>query len=306
MWKCASSPATAVSRRSSLQKLVKEVEPVAPIGQDRAGVIIDLDGMGGAQRTTVLDRQLRPRWMGDRDESAGLSRTLRKLLRAFARLGWGKIEWQPSRDDMPIFAGARSHGVDFRADQSGESLAAQLAGVGDRPVEPAEKMIGRLKEIIARPLIGLDDVARVQRAIREVRVGVKISAPETARRRERANPHISFQGVRVGGVGQANLTETCWFFVNSNRKIGLIKFVGKYGEERRLFRNSKITTFDGKTNSRYPERLLRSAGDRKRRNRSDRGRCYDGWVPRHGGDRSRCGNDLETLGMALCRRSIKG
>src|SRR5271156_4975541 len=41
-------------------QLVEEIEPVAPIGQDRAGVIIDLDRMRGAERTPVLDRQLRP------------------------------------------------------------------------------------------------------------------------------------------------------------------------------------------------------------------------------------------------------
>ena len=59
-------------------QLVEQVEPVAPIGQDRAGVIIDLDRMRGAERTPVLDRQLRPRGMGDGDESARLPRSLRQ------------------------------------------------------------------------------------------------------------------------------------------------------------------------------------------------------------------------------------
>ena len=58
--------------------------------------------------------------------------------------------------------------MNFGADQSGESLAAQLAGVGDRPIEPAQKMIGHLQEIIACPFIGLDDVHGVQGPIGEV------------------------------------------------------------------------------------------------------------------------------------------
>ena len=76
--------------------------------------------------------------------------------------GVGKIERQPGCDDMPIFAGARPHGVNFGADQGGEIAGAQLAGVGDRPIEPVQKMIGHLQEIIARAFIGLDDVHGVQ------------------------------------------------------------------------------------------------------------------------------------------------
>ena len=60
-------------------ELVKEVEALAPIGQHRAGVIIDLDRMRGAERTPVLDRQLRPRRMSDGDERARLARSLRQL-----------------------------------------------------------------------------------------------------------------------------------------------------------------------------------------------------------------------------------
>ena len=103
-------------------QLVKQVEPVAPIGQDRAGVIIDLDRMRGAERAPVLYRQLRPRRMGDRDEGARLPRPLRELRPALVRFGAGKIERQPGGDDMPIFAGARGHGVNFGADERGESI----------------------------------------------------------------------------------------------------------------------------------------------------------------------------------------
>jgi hypothetical protein len=47
------------------------------------------------------------------------------------------------------------------------------------------------------------DVHRVQGAVGEVRVGVKIPAPETARRREGANPH-GVSGCRPRRVGQAH------------------------------------------------------------------------------------------------------
>src|ERR1700722_20327597 len=105
-------------------ELVKEIEAVTSISQHRAGVIIDLDRMRGAEGTPVLDRQLRPRRMSDGDEGAGVPRSLRQLRGAFVRLGWGKVELERGGDDMPIFAGARPHGVNFCADQSGESVAA--------------------------------------------------------------------------------------------------------------------------------------------------------------------------------------
>ena len=76
-------------------ELIKEVEPVAPIGQDRAGVIVDLNRMRGAERTAVLDRQLRPRRMGDGDEGARLPRSLRQPRRALVRLGRGKSNGSP-------------------------------------------------------------------------------------------------------------------------------------------------------------------------------------------------------------------
>ena len=76
-------------------ELVKEIETVAPIGQDRAGVIIDLDRMRGAERTPVLDRQLRPRRMGDGDEGARLPRSLRQLRRALFGSAGGKSNGSP-------------------------------------------------------------------------------------------------------------------------------------------------------------------------------------------------------------------
>ena len=135
-------------------------------------MVIHLDRMRGAERSPVLDRQLRPGGMGDGDKGARRPRPLRQFRRALIRSGVRKIERQAGRDDVPVFADAGPHGVDFGADQGGEIAAAQLAGVGDRPIEPAKKMIRHLQEIIARALIGLDDVHGVQGAVGKGRVGV--------------------------------------------------------------------------------------------------------------------------------------
>ena len=142
MWKCASSPATAGQPPVLIAQLVEQIEAVAPIGHDGAGVIVDLDRMGGAERTPVLDRQLRPGRMGDGDKSARLPGPLRQPRPALLRRCTGKIERQPGCDDMPVFPDARSHGMDFSADQGGEIVGAQLPGVGDGPIEPVDKMIG--------------------------------------------------------------------------------------------------------------------------------------------------------------------
>ena len=88
-------------------QLVEQIETVAAIGQDRAGVIIDLDRMRGVERTPILDRQLRPGGMSDGDKSARLPRPLRQPRPALVRRRMGKIERQPGCDDMPIFSGAR-------------------------------------------------------------------------------------------------------------------------------------------------------------------------------------------------------
>ena len=135
-------------------------------------MVIHLDRMRGAERSPILNGQLRPGGMGDGDEGARLPRALRQLRPALIRSGGGKIERQPGRDDVPVFARARPHGVNFGADQGGEIVAAQLAGVGDRPIEPAQKMIRHLNEIVARAPIGGDDLHKIQRAVGKGRVGV--------------------------------------------------------------------------------------------------------------------------------------
>jgi hypothetical protein len=58
-------------------------------------------------------------------------------------------------------------------------------------------MIRQLDKIVARAFIRLDDIDRVQGAVGETRVGVKVPAPETARCRERAYAH----GGQVVGFG---------------------------------------------------------------------------------------------------------
>jgi hypothetical protein len=143
-------------------QLIKEIETVAPIGRDRAGVIVDLDRMRRAERTAVLDRQLRPRRMGDGDKGARLPRPLRQPRSALVWRRMREIEREPGCDYMPIFSGARTHGVNFGADQGGETVGAELAGVGDGLIEPVEKMIRQLDKIVARAFIGLHNIHGVQ------------------------------------------------------------------------------------------------------------------------------------------------
>ena len=119
--------------------------------------------------------------MGDGDEGARLSRSLRQPWRALVRFGVGKIERQPGCDDVPVFAGGGRQGVNFGANQGCEIAGAQLAGVGEMATEAVQEMIGHLQEIIACAFIGLDDVNRVQGAMKgPVRVTVKLPSTETA------------------------------------------------------------------------------------------------------------------------------
>ena len=85
-------------------------------------MIVDLDRVRRVERTSVLDCQLRPRGVGDGDKGARLPRSLRQLRPALVRFGAGKIEGEPGGDDMPIFAGARAHGVNLGADERGEII----------------------------------------------------------------------------------------------------------------------------------------------------------------------------------------
>src|SRR5687768_17437882 len=52
------------------QQLVEQIPSVSTVDFDETAMIVDLDRMGGRQRISVLDRQLRPGGMRDTDESA--------------------------------------------------------------------------------------------------------------------------------------------------------------------------------------------------------------------------------------------
>ena len=175
-------------------------------------MIIDLDGMRGGERAPVLDRQLRPRGMSHGDESARFPRPGRQHRPGFVRFGRGKIERQSGRDNVPIFARRRRHGVNLSPDQGGEVIRAQVAGIGDRPIEAAEKMIGQLEEIVARALVGLDHVLGLQGAVGEGRMGVQVPAPEAPWRREGENAHGRL-GCRLRGAGSSLSHENLMAFL---------------------------------------------------------------------------------------------
>src|SRR6185437_8047135 len=126
-------------------------------------------------------------------------RALGQLRPALIGFGMGEIDRQPGRDDMRVFAGAGRQGVNLGADQGGETAAAQVPCVGDRPIEPAEKMIRQLDEVVARALIGFDHIDGIEGAVGKGRVGMQIPAPKTTRGREGTNPHCA-SGCRLRSV----------------------------------------------------------------------------------------------------------
>ena len=193
-------------------QLVEEIEAVAPIGQDRAGVIIDLDRVRGGERAPILDRQLRPRGMSHGDEGARFPRPRRQHRPALVRLGAGKIERQSGCDDVPVFASRCRHGVNFCPDQGGEIIRTQLASVGDRPIEAAKKMIGELEEIVARALVGLDPRRQASGRRRKGSNGCEDSRARNALASKRGECAWG-SGCRLRGAGSS---------VSNRKRVGLL------------------------------------------------------------------------------------
>ena len=124
----------------------------------------------------------------------------------------GKVERQAGGENVPEFADLGAHRVQFGADQRREIVGAKGAGVGDRPIEALEEMVGELEEVVAGALVGFDDLLRRQSAVGAVRMRVQIAAPEPAGHGERGDSH-EYCGLRlrtrsaavagVGGDGEA-------------------------------------------------------------------------------------------------------
>jgi len=75
--------------------------------------------------------------------------------------------------------------MQFGADDGGEVVGAHGAGIRHGPVVVADEVVRQHHEIIAGVLVGFDDLRRLKSAIREIRMGMQVAAPEAAGKRER-------------------------------------------------------------------------------------------------------------------------
>jgi hypothetical protein len=122
-----------------VEQLVHEIPAVAAVALHGAAVIVDLNAMGDLQGAPVLDGELGPGGMGDADEGARRGGPVGQIGAGFAGLGRGKVERQAGGHDVPQLADLGHRRVEFGPDQGGETVGAQLAGVGDRPRIAAEE-----------------------------------------------------------------------------------------------------------------------------------------------------------------------
>ena len=94
--------------------------------------------------------------MGDADEGAGGGGAPGDVDAGLLGCGRVEIEWKARGNDVPQLADLGLGGVKLGADDGGEVVGAQAAGVGDRPVIDAEKVVGQHHEVVARVLVGFD------------------------------------------------------------------------------------------------------------------------------------------------------
>src|SRR5438105_1183194 len=98
--------------------------------------------MGRGDSAPILDGELRPRGMGNADESSCFTRPLCELGSRLANRCLREIERQARRHDMPEFAGTSLRCMQLAADDGGETVGAELPRVSDRPIEIADEMLG--------------------------------------------------------------------------------------------------------------------------------------------------------------------
>src|SRR5437762_12957886 len=163
-----------------IQQLVEKIEAFAAVAFDRAAVIIDFDGMGDVDGTPVLDGELGPGRMSDADEGAGLSGAAREAHTGLFRRARCEIERQACGDDVPELSGRSFGWMKPATDDGGEAVGAQRPRIGNRPAIMTDEMVGKHHEVIARVLIGLDNLVGRKGAIGQGGMRVEIAAPETA------------------------------------------------------------------------------------------------------------------------------
>jgi hypothetical protein len=111
---------------------VQQVAAVGSVRQHGAGVIVDLDRMGGLEQARVLERQAIPLWMGDGDEGARRRCPAGQVGPGLAFGRRREIGGQADREDMPELTVRQRRRVQFGAQDRREAFAPQPGGVGDR------------------------------------------------------------------------------------------------------------------------------------------------------------------------------
>ena len=110
-------------------ELVEQIEAVAAVGLDRAAVIVDLHRMRRVERAAVVDRQLRPGGMGDRDEGAGRRAPARRAAARSRRgVGAAKSSGRPTARICQSSPTSGRHRMQLGADQRGETVGAEARG----------------------------------------------------------------------------------------------------------------------------------------------------------------------------------
>ncbi|HKN31047.1 MAG TPA: hypothetical protein VJY34_25510 [Roseiarcus sp.] len=93
-----------------IAELIQEIEAVAAVCLDRRSMVVNFDRVRGGEGASVLDRQLRPGWMSDGDEGAGLARPGRQPWPVLVGTRRWEVEWQAGREDVPQFPCGGAHG----------------------------------------------------------------------------------------------------------------------------------------------------------------------------------------------------
>ncbi len=150
------------------QKLIEQIPAITPVVFNGAAMVVDFHRMGAVNGAAILDGELRPGGVRYADESAGFMGAAGNLFAGFIFSGGREIKRQASGHDMPEFANLGLRGVQFRAEDGGEIIGAQGAGVGDGPIIVPHEMIRQHHEIIAGVLVGLDHPRRFKSPIRQV------------------------------------------------------------------------------------------------------------------------------------------
>jgi hypothetical protein len=179
---------------------VPTVGAVLPAGE----LVVRLHGMSRVDGLHLRHGHQRRRRMGDPDEGSRITSAAGQEATGLAGQQRREVEGQPSGDDVPLRRHFGPRSVQLRAEERGETVPAQVAGVGDRePVLPAE-VIGQRDEVVPRLGVPIRDRLGRQGPVRPVRVTVQASPPEAPRRSKGPrSPHPVDPGhrSRAHGIG---------------------------------------------------------------------------------------------------------